>query len=113
MLKEIIEDALEEFIELKQGKTLVRVGRISQELQDEFNQIREEHNAEHEAMKKKIEDFIEEIKLSHDCDKFHNRSLEVWEKVYDQLGLSQEERGKPYSIKNANRIVYRRENKED
>ena len=110
VLEKIIGEALEEFLNEKENDgELVRVGRISKELQEQFNQVRHEHEAEHDAIKDKIDAFIQEVQREHDCEKFHDRNQELWEKVYDELGLTEEERGKHYTIKNAARVVYRQE----
>lgn len=83
----------------------VRVGRMSKELREEFDKNNETHEAEHREMKRKIDAFIEKITSEHNCEKFQDVHMDIWEKVYDEIGLTQAERGKKYKMKD--RIVYR------
>ncbi len=94
-------------------ETKVRVGRISKELQEEMEANRAEHDAEHQAIKAKIDAYIEKVTKNHSCDKFHDKRLELWEKAYDELGFTEAERGLRYTVANGTRVVFRMDDAEE
>lgn len=102
-----------EMLDQDENEKLVRVGRISAELQKEINENARKHREEHEELKAKIEAYIEKITADHSCEKFNDEKAELWERVYDELGLTEEERGKHYTIKNGLRVVYRVESEDE
>ncbi len=109
-LGKLLVERLHDFME-EENVVEVRVGRISKELEAEFEANRAAHEAEHEAIKAQIDAYIEKITKNHTCDKFNDEKAELWEKVYDELGLPEHERGLHYSIKNGSRIVFRKDEK--
>jgi hypothetical protein len=95
-------------VEIEEVETVkVRVGRVSQELKAEFEANDNAHNAEHEALKARINAFIEQVQAEHSCKKFNDQEADLWERLYDELGLTEAERGHNYTIKDSSRAVYR------
>jgi hypothetical protein len=109
MLEKLILSKLSEYMDEVEEIEEVRVGRISQELQDEFRANMDAHNAEHDAIKARIDEFIEKIQKEHSCERFQDVDMELWEKVYDELGFTEAERGLKYTIPNASRVVFRKD----
>lgn len=112
MLGKILSEIVENMIE-DENVEEVRVGRISRELHEEFIQNKKAHREEHRVMEEKIEAFIEEITAGHSCKKFNEARMDIWEKVYDEIGLSQEERGKNYRVMGNTRVIVRLDDKDE
>lgn len=95
-------------VEIETVETVkVRVGRVSEELKAEFDELGDAHEAEHDAIKAKINAFIEQVQNEHSCKKFNDQEADLWERLYDELGLTEAERGYNYTIKDSSRAVYR------
>lgn len=112
-MRELIAKFLEDYEEEFEDTVEIRVGRISAGLLAELDQNRKEHEAAHDAIKAKIDAYIEEVTKEHSCQKFRKEKSEIWEKIYDELNLNQEERGLEYTIERSSCVVSRVSQKEE
>ena len=93
--------------ELGKEERKVRVGRISPELEEEFSANRNAAELAKNEIEDKINAFVKTLEVEHSLKQFADRKIELWEKVYDELGLTQEERGLRYKIDHETRVITR------
>lgn len=103
ILKQILQQIKKDLLE---NETEVRVGRVSKEASETLKKVVDDHAASHLAIKDKIEAYIEKLESEHDCTPFNERKMDAWEKIYDELELSQADRAKHYKIDHEARIIY-------
>jgi hypothetical protein len=96
---------LKRLVEEKQ----TRIGKVDMELALQLKENKERHEKLHEEMESKIKEFIEQLENEHRpvCDQFMAEKSDIWEKIYDQLGLSQAERDENYRISHVTGIVHK------
>lgn len=104
-----IKSLLKSIIGVKATKvTKVRIGTVDPVKDAYLDKLRDDHDAEHERVEAEIRAFVEKVKTEHDpsCKKFKEESHQTWESIFDDMGISQEDRAKEYSI-DENGVIYR------
>lgn len=106
-LGKVIASAFGEMVSEKLSETKVRVGRISPELEKEFFDNRNAAKIAEKDINSRIAAFVQELEEEYELLQFENKKMELWEKVYDELALTQEERGLRYTINHDTRVITR------
>lgn len=76
------------------------VGVVDDSFVKRFKEVQEVHDRQHEAIKKRISDFADQLKKEHEAECLEHEAVElkIWEDIYDELLLTKEERKEPYSL---------------
>jgi uncharacterized FlgJ-related protein len=93
---------------LIQEKT-IRVGKVDPTLGQALKANKQTHDQLHADIESKVDAFIDQLKAQHEpiCEKLNAEKESIWEQIYDQLGLSEQERGENYRINNKTGVVSR------
>lgn len=85
----------------------VRVGRVDLELVKEMERLQEAHAKQHEELKARIEAFIDQVHAEHkpECDEHERKIADVWERIYDAVGIPDNERDEDYSLDRISGVV--------
>lgn len=105
-MRNILDEILSE-IEREETQDKVRIGRISEELRNEFEENKKIAEAESNLIEAKIKEHINELKSIK--EKFDLVKMELWEKVYDELNLTDAQRGDNYEM--SARVIFKLTNR--
>lgn len=84
-----------------------RVGKVDMALINDFKENTNALRALEKKVKKEIDAFIEKIEAENDpkIQEFEQKRKLLWERVYDELNLSESERGEVYTVDHATGVV--------
>ncbi|MEK5068075.1 hypothetical protein [Sporosarcina sp. FSL K6-1508] len=104
-----IKSLLKSIVGVKMTKvTKVRIGTVDPAKDAHLDKLRADHDAEHDRVEAEIKAFIKKMKAEHgpSCKRFKEETHQTWESIFDDLGISQEDRAEEYSI-DGNGVIYR------
>lgn len=86
-----------------------RVGKVDMSLVEEFKNNQKAAIELEKKVKDEISKFIEKITAENEpeMEKLEQARLLLWEKMYDELNLSESERGDEYTIKTKTGVICR------
>lgn len=86
-----------------------RVGRAPMELVKELEEVKEAHRKAHEEIERQIKEFAQRLNEKHApiCAMYAKREAEIWEKIYDAVGVPENEREHEYNIDRLTGVVSR------
>jgi uncharacterized FlgJ-related protein len=93
---------------LIQEKT-IRVGKVDPSFGQALKATKKTHDQLHADIESKVEAFIDQLKKEHEpvCEQLNAEKAAIWEQIFDQLGLSEQERAENYRINNSTGVVSR------
>lgn len=104
-LEQVIRDIIQNFED--DVEETEYVGTISKELTEQFQENKRAANLEKEIIVKKAELYLAQLKKEHDLEVFAKRKDELWEKIYEELGVSGKDREEPHQLNCETRTVTR------
>jgi hypothetical protein len=110
----IIKQLLQGIVEIEEVNTKeILVGKMSEELAEEFAKNRRAAHRQKEVVQKKVELFMAELKLEYDLEKYNDEKERLWHKVYQELNIPKEEQDAPYHFNRDTLEVFREEDIEE